>query len=152
MATKTKVSKEQAEELLKFVGIEGSVEATEDEENEFVNIQIETDQAGVLIGHRGETLSSFQTILRQIAFKRSGEAINILVNVGDWKTKREETLKNIAQNAANKAKNTGIAQHIYDLTPSERRFIHVLLADDSEIVTESEGEGRERHLIIKSNS
>ena len=78
-----------------------------------------------------------------------GEAANILVNVGDWKSKREETLRNIAQTAVGKARNTGVAQHIYDLTPAERRFVHILLTDESEIVAESEGEGRERHLVIK---
>ncbi|MBI4029532.1 MAG: KH domain-containing protein [Candidatus Blackburnbacteria bacterium] len=143
------LTKQIAEELLNLTGIEGSVEVSEDKENGFVNVQIETEQAGVLIGHRGETLSSLQTILRQIAFNRSGEAANILVNVGDWKSKREETLKNIAQTAVSKAKNTGVAQHIYDLTPAERRFVHIFLADEGEVVAESEGEGRERHLVIK---
>ncbi|MBI2590370.1 MAG: KH domain-containing protein [Candidatus Blackburnbacteria bacterium] len=151
VAKKQDLIKEIVEELLRLAGIEGSAEVAEDKENGFFNVQIETEQAGVLIGHRGETLSSLQTVVRQIAFNKLGENTNILINVGDWKTKREETLKNIAQVAVNKVKNTGVAQHVYDLTPAERRFVHVLLEDDGEVVTESEGEGRERHLVIKPN-
>lgn len=149
----SKVPEEQiksvAQELLAMLLVEGSVEVTEDKENEVFNVQIETDQAGILIGHRGETLSSFQIILKQIVFNQGLADARLVVNVGDWKDKREETLKAIAQSAVSKVRNMGTPAHIYDLSPADRRFVHILLSEEPEVVTESEGEGRDRHLVVK---
>lgn len=152
MAVKRKVNeliKLEAERLLELLGVEGSVEVSQDTENQLYTVQVETDQAAILIGHRGETLGAFQLILRQIVFVRNQEPAQIVVNVGDWRTKREDTLRALAFSAASRAKSTGAPQHLYDLSPSERRFVHMELSEDSEVLTESEGEGRDRHLVVK---
>ena len=144
-----KVVKEEADRRLEFLGIEGAVEVLQDKDNNFYTVQIETEQAAILIGHRGETLGALQTILRQIVFGKTQESAQVIVNIGDWRAKREDTLTTLANNASTRAKNTGQEQHLYDLSPSDRRFVHMLFSEDSEIVTESEGEGRDRHLVVK---
>lgn len=150
-SSKEDVIKLAAEELLSKIGVEGSTEVRRDEENDAYIVQIETEQAGILIGHRGETLSAFQLILKQVIFSEITDegGFNLVVNVGDWRDKREETLKGIALGAVSKVRNTGIPQHIFELSPSERRFVHLLLEQEEGIVTESEGEGRDRHLVVK---
>lgn len=163
MAVKKKVSKvpkvskveasdviqTEAGKLLELVGVEGTVSVEYSKKDELYSIQIETDSAAILIGHRGETLGAFQTILRQIVFGKTQSISQIIVNIGDWRAKREDTLTALASNASTRAKNTGQEQHLYDLSPSDRRFVHLLLSEDSGVSTESEGEGRDRHLVVK---
>lgn len=138
-----------AEELLSLMGIEGEVSSEEDSENDAVRVQFETNSAGILIGHHGETIEAFQLLLGQIAHQRTGEWKRVLVNVGDWRERREETLRGLARQVAAKAKETREPQPIPDLTPAERRVVHMELSEDPEIETESEGEGRARLLVVK---
>src|SRR3989344_2264810 len=84
-----KLIQEEAQNLLELLGVKGSVEVAQDTENELFNVQIETDQAAILIGHRGETLGAFQLILRQIVYTAIQTGIQIVVNIGDWRAKRE---------------------------------------------------------------
>lgn len=97
----------------------------------------------------GETLQAIQLILSFVVHKSSGEWVKTLVNVGDYRQKREEQLKKLALNLAMKVKFSGEAQAVPNLTPSERRAIHLILANHPDVYTESEGEGRERQLVIK---
>ena len=107
------------------------------------------EETGLLIGRRGETLNSIQTILGIMARQKTGEWARIIVNVGDWREKQESHLKELADQAALRAKETGQPQPIYNLSASQRRVIHLALAEDPEVETISEGEGEERYLIVK---
>lgn len=148
---RNKIAKVQelAEKLLSMLDIAGQVAVSEDEENEALVVQIETGEAGVLIGYHGETVSSFQMILGMIANRQLGEWARVLVNVGDYRQKREETLTRMALNAAQKAHFSGQPVILSSLSSADRRIIHMVLKDHKEVETYSEGEGRERKLIIK---
>lgn len=137
------------EELIGLLGVEAEVSVEEDKENEAFRVQIDTEEAGILIGHHGETVYALQFLLAQVVRQRTGEASMVLVNVGDWRQKREETLKGLAQNAAEKVRQTEEPYHLYELTSAERRLVHIELSGEKDVVTESEGEGRERHLVVK---
>ena len=63
--------------------------------------------------------------------------------------KQEKYLKNLAEQAASRAKETGDAQTLYNLNPTQRRIIHLYLAEDSGVETESMGEGEDRFLIVR---
>lgn len=123
-----------------------------DEDSGVLNIQLDSEEAALLIGFHGETLQAMQLILSFVAHKSSGEWVKTLVNVGDYRQKREEQLKKLALNLAMKVKFSGEAQAVPNLIPSERRAIHLILADHPDVYTESEGEGRERQLVIKPKS
>ncbi len=138
-----------AEKLLDLMEIKADIEVTEDKENQAVLIQIETETPGILIGYHGETLSSFQLILGIMANRQLKEWTRILVNVGDYRQKREEVLKRIALSAAQRAHFSGAPVTLADLSSAERRIIHLVLADHEEVESYSEGEGRDRRLIIK---
>lgn len=146
---KVKTVEEIAKEIVGLLGVKAKLEAKEDRENQAIRVQIETDTPGILIGHHGETIEALQVVLGVIASQRIGEWQRIIVNVGDWRERREETLKNIAQAATQKAKFTGLPQSIYDLGAAERRIIHLFLSSDPDVITESEGEGESRHIVIK---
>lgn len=148
-ASKTKITEEVAAKTLSLLGIEGKTTVAQDKGNETLTVQIETDAAGILIGRHGETIDALQTFLNQAVFNKTGEWHRIVVNIGDYRERREEALQSLAQASAARAKETGQPQPIFNLKPNERRIIHTLLSEDPAVTTESEGEGRDRHIIIK---
>jgi spoIIIJ-associated protein len=113
-----------------------------------VNLDTE-EETGLLIGRQGETLAAIQTILGMIARRDFDEWVRIAVNVGDYQEKQESRLKELASQTALRAKETKEPQYLYNLTPNQRRIIHLTLSEDKEIETESQGEGRERYLIVR---
>jgi len=141
--------KEATEELLKLTGIDSEIEVSEDIENDSYIVAIgENEATGLLIGNRGRTINSIQMIVGMIVRQRLGDWKRVLVNVADWREKEKEKLEEIATSAALRAKETGEAQPIYNLTPAQRRIVHMILVEDKEVKTESEGEGRQRYLIV----
>lgn len=147
MADKIKVIEEIAQDLLARLGVETTV-SVEESEGVF-NIQLETDQPGILIGYHGETLAAIQLMVGMIAWRKLDEWTKVLVNVGDYRQKRKESLERMAQSAAQKAKFSGQPQALPPISAFERRIIHLALSSDSEIETVSEGEGANRHVVVK---
>lgn len=142
------------DEITSFINeleIEAQVQLTfeEDDSQGSLICQIESPQAAVLIGFHGENLQALQLILSFLVHKSQNEWVKILVNIGDYRQKREEQLHKLALNLAMKAKFSGEAQSLPNLSSSERRFIHLVLADNPDVYSESEGEGRNRLLMIK---
>src|SRR3990172_1360376 len=90
-----------------------------------------------------------EEVLGMMVRQETGEWKRVLVNVGDWREKQEEYLTQMAKTTAERAKTTGEPQPLYNLTPAQRRVIHMALSEDSEIETESQGEGEERYLVVK---
>lgn len=147
MEPKDQVQK-HAEELLNQLGIAGTVSVDIDETGAF-RVHIETDETGLLIGFHGRTLESFQIILGIMISKALGQWVKAYVNVGDYREKREEALMLMAQHAAERVAITGRPVELTRLSPSERRVIHLTLSGDEHVMTESEGEGDSRTLIVK---
>jgi len=142
-----------SEDLLALMGTKASVKVSYDKDNECYLVNVDGgDETGLLIGKKGDTLLSLQTILGILLKQKTGEWERVTVNVGDYLEKEEEYLKNLALGAASRAKETGKPQSLYNLKPSQRRIIHMTLAGDKEITTESLGEGEERYLVVKISS
>ncbi len=114
----------------------------------FVNINSKKEK-GLLIGRRGTTLLAIQYFLGIALKQKIGEWVRVVVNVGDWRQRAEEYLEQLARQAASRALETGEPQNLYNLSPSQRRTIHLFLSDDKNITTESIGEGEERYLVVK---
>lgn len=146
---KLKITKEVAQELLKLLLLDVKVEVAEDKENNAINVDIETEEPGILIGYHGETLSSLQLMLGIMVSKKLNEWVRVVVNVGDYREKREEVLKGMALSAAQKAKFSQEPVTLPPLNGNERRIIHLALADNPDVTSESEGEGEERRVVVK---
>lgn len=147
-----KVLKELTNELLALMATHASAEVTYDKSNECYVVNIDgKDETGLLIGKKGETLLSLQTMLGILLKGKTGEWERVTVNVGDYLEKEEEYLKNLAINTASRAKETKEPQSLYNLKPFQRRIIHMVLSEDKEVVTESVGEGEERYLVVKAS-
>lgn len=110
---------------------------------------IEGDENALLIGKHGNTLSSLELILSLIIAKKLGEFTRLTLEIGNYRKEREDYLKELVEKLKQDVVATGFEKSIRGLKSWERRFIHLYLKDDSEVMTESEGEGRDRVLLIK---
>jgi len=141
------------QKLIDLIGVRADAVVTSTDQStdeKQINLEINTESdPGLLIGSRGSTLNSLQTILTLALRQKYGEWVRVNLDIGDWRKKHEEYLTSLATQAANRALLTGEPQHLYNLTPSQRRTIHMTLSDNTDISTESQGEGENRYLIIK---
>ncbi|HJX59343.1 hypothetical protein A2V61_03975 [Candidatus Woesebacteria bacterium RBG_19FT_COMBO_47_8] len=138
-----------AKKLLSLMGTKAKVSVEEDKENEATVVNIETEEErGLLIGRHGETLNAIQILLGMMVRSSLGEWKRVVVNVGDWRERQEEQLIKLAKEVADRAKQTGEPQPLYNLSASQRRLIHIELEKDSEVTTESTGEGQDRYLVV----
>lgn len=142
-----KTIKEICERLLKQLQIKATVDLKQAEE--IYQVTINTEESGLLIGYHGNTLNSFQLILQSLVFKKLAKWERIVVNVGDYRQKREETLRNMAQQYAEQVISTKEPAILPYFLAAERRIIHLALQDNPQVSSESTGEGKERRITIK---
>lgn len=153
MKEKIKILQEVSDKLLSLMATKAVATVEYDKENEAYVVGIDAgDETGLLIGKKGETLSSIQTVLGILFKQKTGEWNRVVVNVGDYREKEEDYLKNLATSTAQRARETGEPQNLYNLQPWQRRIIHLTLSEEKDLSTESVGEGEERYLIIKTKS
>lgn len=137
-------------DLLPLMSVKATAKVKYDKENEAFNVNIDGgDETGLLIGKKGETLSSIQTVLGIMLKQATGDWSRVVVNVGDYREKEEDYLKSLAESTSQRAKETKEPQSLYNLKPWQRRIVHMHLSEDTGILTESVGEGEERYLVVK---
>ncbi len=114
-----------------------------------VNInKIDDSEKGIVIGKRGKNLDAFQFIMNLIVNKGREHYIRTVLDVEDYRQRREETLKRLANKMADKCKYYNNKVKLEPMNPYERRIIHSALQNDEEIITYSEGEEPFRRVII----
>lgn len=152
MEKKVESLQKATEKLLSLMGTRATAEVSYDKENDSFLVNINGgEETGLLIGKKGETLLSLQTILGVFLKNETGEWGRVTVDIGDYLEKEESYLKNLALGAASRAKETGQPQSLYNLKPNQRRIIHLVLSEDKDVITESVGEGNERYLVVKTS-
>lgn len=149
MSTLSDAAASAAQTLLSLMGVTPkSVTSEMSEDGISVTISVSDEESGLLIGYHGETLGAFQYILGQILNRGKETWTRVSVNMNDYRDQREQQLRQMAQNAADRAVSTGDEIEMPYLTPAERRIIHLTLADRADITTFSEGEERSRRLVV----
>jgi len=147
---KMKEIEDSIEKLLSLLEIEGTFEVVV--ESESINILIETKDTGMVIGYHGEMLDSLQLIFSLMVSKKAGKFLRTSVDVDGYKKNRSDYLEKLAISTKEKALSENKEQILFSLKPWERRIVHLLLQDDSEVDSESRGEGKERVLVIKTKT
>jgi spoIIIJ-associated protein len=148
------LAQETLRELLEHMGMGGTdinvyhAEPASPEEEAPWILNIEGEDLGILIGRRGETLNALQYITRLIVSRELQRRANIVIDVEDYKARRESTLERLARKMAEQAKRLGKTVTLEPMPPNERRVIHVTLRGDSEVETESIGSGDDRKVTI----
>lgn len=149
-----KTIREITEKLLKLLDVDGGFEILESKEKdaEGVEIVLNTKDTGVVIGYHGDTLEGLQLILSLCVARNLGKFVRISIDVGDYKKNRTEWLKTLAIETKERVLSEGKEIAIPELKSWERRVVHLLLQEDGEVVSESQGEGRDRVLVVAPKS
>ncbi|MBI2020428.1 KH domain-containing protein [Candidatus Daviesbacteria bacterium] len=139
--------------LLGLLLLEGSYDIEETEEN--FSVSIETKDAGRLIGARGESLEALQLLINQMVSRKAGESPSadgfkrVIVDVGGWRKQKEEDLKRQSENWGNQVLETKENLELEPMSAWQRRVVHTAIGEMEGLETESMGEGRDRHIVIK---
>ncbi|SFL23027.1 spoIIIJ-associated protein [Lachnospiraceae bacterium KH1T2] len=119
-----------------------------DEKDSCVNVDLEGDEMGILIGKRGQTLDSLQYLISLIVNKGKAGYIRVKVDTENYRARRQKTLENLARNLSFKVKRTKRPVSLEPMNPYERRIIHSALQNDRYVTTHSEGEEPFRRVVI----
>ncbi len=134
--------------ILAGIGLTGvSIVTRETEEEIFLEIECPEDY-GHIIGRRGETLDALQYLVRLSVNRAAGEDRRVTLNIGDYRTKREETLKGIAKRQAARVLRYGRNAVLDPMNPYERRIIHTTVQALDGVESHSIGEGEGRRVVI----
>lgn len=118
------------------------------EKGENIVIAIKGEDMGRIIGKSGSMLKSLETLLNAMVWKFMGTRFHISIDAGGYKDKREQALQRLAADVADEVAKTGENKAMPKLEASDRRIIHLFLQEDGRVETFSEGEGKDRKLIV----
>ena len=150
-AWKKATAKDLAEEFLDsvFKAMQLDVEIViNDEDKSLLDIELKGDEMGVLIGKRGQTLDSLQTLTSLVVNKDTDSYVRVKMDTENYRKRRKDTLENLAKNIAYKVKRTKRVVSLEPMNPYERRVIHSALQNDKFVSTHSEGEEPFRHVVV----
>ncbi len=141
------------EDLLKTMSFEGRV-TTEEGGDGGTRFNIETDDAPLLIGQGGENLLALQQIVKKIIEKKveGGRGISFLIDVNGYRRHRINLLEELAHSAAKKVMTEGRPTILQAMNSFERRIVHSVVSNYTDLSTESHGEEPDRRIVIKSAS
>jgi spoIIIJ-associated protein len=143
------------ENLLARMGIQATVNIETakmatlgEEEVQPLVFNVVGDDLGILIGRRGQTIDALQYLVRLITSRQIGSKIPIIIDVENYKQRRYEDLRVLALNVAAQVKVRRASFRLEPMPAFERRIIHLTLANDPDITTESIGEGEARKVVV----
>lgn len=118
------------------------------EKNNYLVFDLKGDNLGILIGRRGDTLDSLQFLLNLVINEKNSVKVKGIIDIENYRAKREETLIGLSHKLAAKARKTGQKVVLEPMNPQERRIIHMALQNDRRVTTYSEGEEPYRKVVI----
>jgi spoIIIJ-associated protein len=125
------------------------VEEADDEE---LRVEVYGGDPGKVIGRAGRTLAALEYITNAVINRDEGSRVRVSIDVGGYKRRRDERLRGEARKAAARVRKTGRPVELDAMSAAERRVVHMALADDPDIMSESFGEGKNRHVVVKPAS
>ena len=138
------------EALMNLAEVDGDLDFNR--QGKTLNVEVNGEDVGFLIGRRGQTLNAIQHLLNVIINKGNKERLRIRFNVAGYRQNREQALKELANKLASTVKNKGKKVELEPMRPYERRAIHVALKDDQEVSTYSKGEEPHRKVVITTKN
>lgn len=119
------------------------------EKGKQVYFQMESEKAALIIGKRGQTLNALQQLAQLMLNQEVKQFKTALVDVGNYREKRKESLKQLAERTANKVVDTNITYKFEPMPSNERKILHNALAHRLDVETYSEGKEPKRYLVVK---
>jgi spoIIIJ-associated protein len=139
-------AKSVLEELLRLMGVPGAVEIAMGTETSKLNVT--GSDLGVLIGRRGEKLASLQHLVNLIVAKREGQWNRIAVDVENYRGRREDQLRDVADRAAKRVIQSGKIIQLEPMPAIERRIVHMALVENPSVRTQSVGVEPNRRIVV----
>lgn len=137
------------QQVAEGMGIE-DVRVSHEIDGKYVNFQLESAKAALLIGKRGQTLNALQQLAQLVTNKSTTQFKVVRVDVGDYRERREQSLEQLADRMADKAVRTGRKVQLEPMPSYERKVIHNALSNRLDIETYSEGNDPFRYLVIEA--
>lgn len=138
--------KEYLKEVIENLGLEITFEVKKKEDRAVIKMY--SDNNNILIGRNGNTLRSFETIVKRKIEMETGIHFNISLDVENYKDKQEARLERLAKKTAKEVVRSKIPVHLENMNPYERRIVHNALTNFKGVTTKSEGEDPNRHIVI----
>ena len=139
--------KSYLKKIIELMGIKVELE-TQKKEN-YIKVNMISDNSSILIGKNGKTMSSLQDLLRQSIQSNIKIRINVILDANDYKEKQEKNIERLAIKLAKEVVKTGIEVKMDKMNSYERRLVHNKLTDFKGVTTISEGEEPNRCVVIK---
>ena len=141
-------AKEILREILSKMDIDVEIKDMKESESK-VYIELDSKKnSGLIIGRKGKTLESLQLIVNLIVSQKTGSEKKIILDIEDYREKRERALRKMSKDIASKVVKTGLPWVLEPMNPFERRLVHLALQNDARVVTKSEGQGIYRKIKI----
>jgi spoIIIJ-associated protein len=148
MEDSLRYAKKYLEDLLSFFGLNTDVYATS-EDGEVIELNIpSTHLNGFLIGQRGETMRSLQFLVSSALRSQNLPVTRVNVDVADYKKQRADRLAKTAEEWVKQVQDSGEPYEVRPMNAADRRVVHKVAADAG-LVSDSVGEGRDRHIVLK---
>ncbi|MCL4544253.1 MAG: Jag N-terminal domain-containing protein [Chloroflexi bacterium] len=138
------------QELLELLHLEGEVEVRS--RSYPLTINVHGEDLGILIGHHGDTLASLQLLVNLLVSRKMGRWTRVVVDVEEYRLRRERTLRQLAARTAERVHRTRQAVTLEPMPSNERRVVHLALQGDRYVSTHSVGEGDNRKVVISPRS
>jgi spoIIIJ-associated protein len=123
-----------------------------DKQNNLYQVLFQTSEPSLLIGYHGDNLFALQSLLGLHLHAKFDEWINLSLNVNDYRERREFTLHSLADTAVSRVIATGHPHSLPPMSSSERRLVHLYLSNHPRVSTSSQGQGRNRSIIVSPKS
>lgn len=148
--TEIETAKKDVEKFLEqFINkVNNEITYTVKVEDNTIVVNMDGNSYGSLIGYRGETLNAMQTILSSIANKKVKERIKLILDIGNYRQKREKALEELAEKVSKTVLRNGKNITLEPMTAFERKIIHSKLQENPRVETYSIGEGDNRRVVI----
>jgi spoIIIJ-associated protein len=130
------------------MGVVADTYIREDDDEGSMTFEIEGQDAGLLIGRRGETLQALQFLVRMVTNRQLGRKAYVVIDIEDYRERRVQMLRRLARRMAGRVGSGGREDSLEPMSPAERRIVHMALAGHPDVRTESEGEGNQRRVVI----
>jgi len=134
------------EEIIKLMGYDFTVEASEKDGR--VQLDIIGDDEGALIGSKGQILEALQFLLGRMLSRKERTRQPVVLENGGYRARRDEALVGLAQKLKEEAIKEKLVVALNPMSSHDRRIIHMTLKEDSEVDTESEGDGEQRRVLV----
>ena len=133
--------------LFEKMGIDAKIRDSHESESK-VYIELESENSGLIIGKKGKTLEAVQFIINMIVSQKTRSDKKIIIDIESYRSKRENSLKKLSQEIAEKVHRTGKPFSMEPMNPFERRLVHMALQDHEHVTTKSEGQGAFRKVKV----